>query len=186
VSLVPGRELLAEANRNCRAVGAFNFNNLEFLQAIAGAAADESTPVFLAVSEGAIKYSGLDFIIALTRTAAAATPVPLTLHLDHGRDLALIERCIEAGFTSVMIDASDRPLEENIALTRRVVELAHDQGASVEAELGRLQGIEETVKVSDRDAVLVHPEDAAAPPTARSSSGASRSSTSSGSRASAN
>ena len=161
MSLVPGKELLVEAGRNGRAVGAFNFNNLEFLQAITGAAADESSPVFLAVSEGAIKYSGLDFIVALARTAAAATPVPLTLHLDHGKDLALIERCIKAGFTSVMIDASDRSLEENIAVTRRVVELARGRGVSVEAELGRLQGIEEAVKVSDRDAVLVHPEDAA-------------------------
>lgn len=158
--LVPGRELLAEARRGGYAVGAFNFNNLEFLQAIVGAAGDTGRPVFLATSEGAIRYAGLENIIALVRAAATATPVPLCLHLDHGKNLDVIRRCIEFGYTSVMIDASDLPFEENVAKTRAVVELARPRGVSVEAELGRLVGVEDEVSVAGRDAVLVDPEQA--------------------------
>ncbi|MBN2537716.1 class II fructose-1,6-bisphosphate aldolase [candidate division WOR-3 bacterium] len=158
--LVPGRELLAEARRGGYAVGAFNFNNLEFLQAIVGAAGDAGRPVFLATSEGAISYAGLESVVALVRAAAAATPVPLCLHLDHGKNLDVIRRCIEFGYTSVMIDASDLPFEENVAKTRAVVELARPRGVSVEAELGRLVGVEDEVSVAERDAVLVDPEQA--------------------------
>jgi fructose-bisphosphate aldolase class II len=161
MSLVPGRELLAEAARTGQARGAFNFSNLEFLQAIVGAAADEQTPVFLAASEGAISYAGLDCIVALARAAALTCPVPLALHLDHGKDPDLIQRCIEAGFTSVMIDASDQPLAENTRLTREVVARAHAKDVSVEAELGRLSGTEDAVSVTEREAVLVNPADAA-------------------------
>ena len=124
MSLVPGKELLLAAGAKGHAVGAFNFSNLEFLQAIVAAAHAKQTPVFLATSEGAISYAGIEYIVAMARAAAEATKVPLCLHLDHGRDLALIQRCIKAGYTSVMIDASNLPFEENLRQTRAVVELS--------------------------------------------------------------
>lgn len=161
MSLVPGRELLAEAERRGRAVGAFNFNNLEFLQAIVAAADRSGTPVFLATSEGAVKYAGLDLVVAMARAAARGTAVPLCLHLDHGRDLDLIRSCIAAGYTSVMVDGSHLPYAENVELTRAVVAAARPTGVSVEAELGRLVGVEDNVTVAERDAVLVNPEEAA-------------------------
>jgi fructose-bisphosphate aldolase, class II len=157
VALVPGRDILAEARRGGYAVGAFNFNNLEQLQAIVRGAEAEQTPVFLAASEGAVHYAGLDYLVALARTAAASCPVPLVLHLDHGRDLELIARCISAGYTSVMIDASNLPFEDNTRVTRLVVEMAHRRGVSVEAELGKLKGVEDIISVLERDAVLVDP-----------------------------
>ncbi|MFO7676629.1 MAG: class II fructose-bisphosphate aldolase [bacterium] len=161
MKLVPGRELLDAAAAGGHALGAFNFSNLEFLQAIVDAAGTTRTPVFLATSEGAVKYAGLDNLVALARAAAARCPVPLCLHLDHGRDLELIRACIEAGWTSVMIDASDLPFEENVAKTAAVTNLARPRGVSVEAELGRLVGIEDSVRVEERDAVLVDPDQAA-------------------------
>jgi fructose-bisphosphate aldolase class II len=161
MSLVPGRELLAAAGARGRAVGAFNFNNLEFLSAIVAAADAKQTPVFLATSEGAIAYAGIEYIVAMARAAAETTRVPLCLHLDHGKDLALIRRCIDAGYTSVMIDASHLPFEENLRQTRAVVEMAHPAGVSVEAELGRLVGREDSVVVAERDALLVDPTEAA-------------------------
>jgi fructose-bisphosphate aldolase class II len=161
MSLVPGKELLAAASARGHAVGAFNFSNLEFLQAIVGAADAKQTPIFLATSEGAISYAGIEYIVAMARAAAETTKVPLCLHLDHGRDLALIERCITAGYTSVMIDASSLPFEENIRQTRAVVEVAHAAGVSVEAELGRLVGREDAVIVAEREAMLVDPAEAA-------------------------
>lgn len=158
--LVPGRDILAEARSGGYAVGAFNFNNLEQLQAIVRGAEAEQTPVFLATSEGAVHYAGLDYLVALARTAAAECPVPLVLHLDHGRDLELIAECIAGGYTSVMIDASNLPFDENRRITRLVAEMAHRRGVSVEAELGKLQGVEDIVSVSERDAVLVDPAQA--------------------------
>jgi fructose-bisphosphate aldolase, class II len=131
MSLVPGRELLIAAGSRRSAVGAFNSNNLEFLQAIVAAADAKQTPVFLATSEGAVRYAGIEYIVAMARTAARITRVPLCLHLDHGKDLALIEFCIKAGYTSVMIDASHLPLDENINQTRAVVKMAHPTGVSV-------------------------------------------------------
>ena len=161
MSLVPGKELLLAAGAKGRAVGAFNFNNLEFLQAIVGAADARQTPVFLATSEGAISYAGIEYIVAMARAAAETTNVPLCLHLDHGQDLELIRRCIKAGYTSVMIDASSLPFEENLRQTRAVVEMARPSGVSVEAELGRLVGREDAVVVAERDALLVDPAEAA-------------------------
>ena len=161
MSLVPGREILAAASAKGRAVGAFNFSNLEFLQAIVAAADTRQTPVFLATSESAIGYAGLEYIVAMARVAAAMTKVPLCLHLDHGRDLALIRRCIDAGYTSVMIDASHLPFQENLRQTRAVVQMAHSAGVSVEAELGRLVGREDGVVVAEREALLVDPAEAA-------------------------
>jgi fructose-bisphosphate aldolase class II len=158
--LVSGREILAEAQRGGYAVGAFNFNNLEQLQAIVTGAEAEQTPVFLATSEGAVHYAGLDFIIAMVHAAAAKCPVGLVLHLDHGRDLELIARCIAAGYTSVMIDASSLPFNENKRVTGLVADMARPRGVSVEAELGKLKGVEDIVSVSERDAVLVDPAQA--------------------------
>ena len=160
MSLVPGRELLLAASASGRAVGAFNFSNLEFLQAIVAAADARQTPVFLATSESAIGYAGIEYIVAMARAAAATTKVPLCLHLDHGRDLTLIQRCIEAGYTSVMMDASHLPFDENLRQTRAVVEMARPAGVSVEAELGRLVGREDGVAVAEREALLVDPAEA--------------------------
>ncbi|OYD16219.1 fructose-1,6-bisphosphate aldolase, class II [candidate division WOR-3 bacterium JGI_Cruoil_03_51_56] len=160
MSLVPGKEILAEANRQGYAVGAFNFNNLEFLQAIVTAADHTETPVFIATTEGAIKYAGLDYIVAMAQTATRSTKTPICLHLDHGRNLDVIRRCIDAGYTSVMIDASNLAFEENTAKTKAVVEIAHKKGVSVEAELGRLKGIEDNISVAERDSFLVDPEQA--------------------------
>ena len=161
MSLVPGKELLVAAGARGRAVGAFNFSNLEFLQAIVGTADARQTPVFLATSEGAVSYAGIEYIVAMARAAAETTKVPLCLHLDHGKDLALIQRCIKAGYTSVMIDASSLPFEENIRQTRTVVEMAHAAGVSVEAELGRLVGREDGLLVAEREAMFVDPAEAA-------------------------
>ena len=161
MSLVSGREILATANAKGRAVGAFNFSNLEFLRAIVAAADAKQTPVYLATSEGAISYAGIDYIVAMARAAAETTRVPLCLHLDHGRDLALIQRCIKAGYTSVMIDASHLAFDQNVNQTRAVVEMAHPAGVSVEAELGRLVGREDAVIVAEREAMLVDPAEAA-------------------------
>jgi fructose-bisphosphate aldolase, class II len=160
VSLVPGKELLAAAGAQGRAVGSFNFSNLEFLQAIVAAADAKQTPVFLATSEGAVSYAGIECIVAMAQAEAEATKVPLCLHLDHGRDLTLIQRCIKSGYTSVMIDASHLPFDENVRQTRAVVEMAHPSGVSVEAELGRLVGREDAVFVAERDALLVDPAEA--------------------------
>lgn len=161
MSLVPGKELLLAASARGRAIGAFNFSNLEFLQAIVAAADARQMPVFLATSESAIGYAGIEYIVAMARAAAGTTEVSLCLHLDHGRDLALIQRCIKAGYTSVMIDASQLPFEENLRQTRAVVAMARPAGVSVEAELGRLVGREDAVIVAEREALLVDPDEAA-------------------------
>jgi len=161
VSLVPGKDILSAANAKGRAVGAFNFSDLEFMQAIVAAAHARQTPVFLATSESAIEYAGLEYVVAMARAAAETTTVPLCLHLDHGRDPALIRRCINAGYTSVMIDASHLPFEENLRQTRAVVQMAHPAGVSVEAELGRLVGREDGVVVAEREALFVDPVEAA-------------------------
>ncbi|MFH0811046.1 MAG: class II fructose-1,6-bisphosphate aldolase [Pseudomonadota bacterium] len=157
-----GREVLAKALAGNYAVGAFNFNNMEALQAIVEAAREARSPVMAQTSEGAIQYAGLEYLACLAATAANRAGVPVVLHLDHGKDLDLIARCLDAGYTSIMIDASDLPLEQNIARTAKVVQLARPYGASVEAELGRLRGVEDLVSVEDKDAVLVDPLEAAA------------------------
>jgi len=160
MALVTGKEILDKANSEGYAVGAFNINNMEILQAIVGAATKQNSPVIIAVSEGAIEYAGIEYIAAMVKVAATTTHVPLALHLDHGKDFNVILQCIRHGFTSLMIDASHLPLEENIAETRKVIDVAHPLGISVEAELGRLQGVEDNVSVSDRDAILINPEEA--------------------------
>ena len=158
--LVTGKEILEAAHRGGYAIGAFNINNLEILQGVVAGCVESRSPVIIAVSEGAIKYAGFDYIIAMVRAAAALVPIPMTLHLDHGRDHEIISRCIQGGFTSVMIDASHLPLEENIKETKRVVEMAHAEGVSVEAELGRLSGVEDLISVQEREATFTDPDEA--------------------------
>lgn len=152
--LVTNKLLLDKARQGAYAVGAFNINNMEFVQAITGAAEELMSPVILAVSEGAIKYAGFSYLVSLVHLAAEEREVPMSLHLDHGRDMEVIEQCIEGGFTSVMIDGSHLPFEENIAVTKAVVEKARAKGVSVEGELGRLAGIEDNISVEEKDALL--------------------------------
>jgi len=160
MSLVSGKEILEKANREGYAVGAFNINNMEILQGIVKGVTKTRSPVIIAVSEGAIKYAGFNYIVSLVRTAAQDTDVPIALHLDHGRDMKIITQCINGGFTSVMIDASHLPFEENLAKTKQVVELAKKRAVSVEAELGKLKGIEDNISVEEREATLVDPKEA--------------------------
>jgi len=156
--LTTNKELLALARKGGYAVGAFNMNNLEILQAIVSAGEAERSPAIIAVSEGAIQYAGMPYLISMVRTAAAQTSTPISLHLDHGKDLEVIRSCIDNGFTSVMIDGSEFEFEKNIEVTKKVVEMAKRKGVSVEAELGRLKGIEEKISVSEKEASLTDPQ----------------------------
>jgi fructose-bisphosphate aldolase class II len=160
IVLATNRELMAAARKGAYAVGAFNINNLEFLQAITGAAEELGSPAIIALSEGAIKYAGFRNIVSMVRLIAEEKKVPISLHLDHGKDMDIITKCIEGGFTSVMIDGSSLPFEENIAVTAKVVEMARPKGVSVEGELGKLAGIEDNVSVAERDAALTDPAQA--------------------------
>ena len=160
MSLVSGKVILDAANEGGYAVGAFNINNMEILQAIVEAAEEEKAPVMIAASEGAIKYAGLEYLVSMVRTAAEKAHIPIALHLDHGTHFDVIMRCLRGGFTSVMIDASSKPFDENVRLTKQIVDIAHPMGVSVEAELGRLMGIEDQISVAERDAVLVDPDEA--------------------------
>lgn len=160
MTLTTGKEILDKADKEGYAVGAFNINNMEILQAIINAAKSEKSPVMIAVSEGAIKYAGIDYLTSMVKTAAGSTDIPIALHLDHGKDFSVILSCIRYGFTSIMMDASRLPLKENISETKRVVEVANPLGISVEAELGRLQGVEDNVSVAERDAILINPKEA--------------------------
>ena len=157
--LVTNKELLLPAMQKGYAVGAFNIQNLESLLAVVEAAVEEKSPVIVAVTPSSIKYGGLAYLTKIVRTAAESAPVPMSLHLDHGKDFETVSKCVEAGFTSVMIDGSFLKFEENIALTKRVVDLAHAKEVTVEAELGRLAGVEEST-VEEREAVLTDPDSA--------------------------
>jgi fructose-bisphosphate aldolase class II len=157
--LVTNKDLLQRAKREAYAVGAFNIQNLESLLAVVEASEEERSPVIVAVTPGAIKYAGLNYLARLVKTAAEVSSVPMSLHLDHGEDVETVKKCLEAGFTSVMIDGSHLNFEENIALTKHVVDIAHPKGVSVEGELGRLAGIEEKT-VEEREAVLTDPKEA--------------------------
>lgn len=144
--LSDGKKLLRKAYDSGYAVGAFNINNLEALNAILSAAEEMNSPVFVAVTSGAIKYAGIHRITALIKAAAKDAKVPVALHLDHGPDIKHVIMCLNEGFTSVMIDGSALPFEKNVAITRRAVKLAHAKKVGVEAELGRLKGAEDWVK----------------------------------------
>ncbi|UCF12420.1 MAG: class II fructose-1,6-bisphosphate aldolase [Thermoplasmatales archaeon] len=160
MSLVTGKEILDAANVGGYAVGAFNINNMEIFQGIIRAAEEKNSPVIIATSESAIKYAGINYLVSMVKTAANITSVPIALHLDHGKNFEVIQKCIKYGYTSLMIDASHLSLDENIEETKKVVKTAHTHNVSVEAELGRLQGIEDNVSVLERDAILVNPQDA--------------------------
>ena len=157
--LLTNRDLLVPARKEGYAVGAFNINNLEALLAVTEAATEEKSPAIVAVTPGAIKYGGLPYLSNMVKTAAQIFPIPLSLHLDHGEEFDTVSKCIAAGFTSVMIDGSHLKFEENIALTKRVVAIAHLKEVTVEAELGRLAGVEEKT-VEEKEAVLTDPDSA--------------------------
>ncbi len=154
--LVTNKEIMSTAAAKGYAIGAFNINNLEILQAVIEATVEEKSPAIIAVTPSASKYGGLEYLSCLVRTAAKSISQPVSLHLDHGTDIEIVKQCISAGFTSVMIDASHLNFEENVSTTKKVVDLAHPKGVSVEAELGRLAGIEES-KVEEKEAILTDP-----------------------------
>jgi len=158
--LVPAKALLEQALAGGYAVGAFNVNNMEILQAIIRAAEAERAPVILQASQGAIRYAGLPYITALAKAAAEEATVPVALNLDHGTSFEQIVRCLRFGFTAIMYDGSKYSLEENIERTRKVVELCHAAGVSVEGELGRIGGTEDDISVSEREAFLADPAEA--------------------------
>lgn len=142
------------------AVGAFNCNNMEIIQAIVEAAVEENSPVIIQASQGAIKYAGLNYIVALVKTAAESSDIPICLHLDHGTDFQQVMNCIDEGFTSVMYDGSQHPLEENIRMTNEVLKIARAKDISVEGELGKIGGTEDDVHVEEKDAMFTNPKEA--------------------------
>ncbi len=154
-------KVLKKANAGGYAVGAFNVNNLEFIQAIIDAAEAENSPVILSTSEGAISYAGMAELGVLAHIAAKKTKVPVVFHLDHGKDEKLITEAIKSGlYTSVMFDGSHLPYKDNLRITKKIVSLAHKHDVSVEAELGAIAGIEDFVSVEEKDAHLTDPEQA--------------------------
>jgi fructose-bisphosphate aldolase class II len=158
--LLTGKELLLDAQKNGYAVGAFNINNMEIIQAIVEAAEETNSPVILQASQGGIKYAGIEYIAELGKLAARKAKVPVALHLDHGTDFDQVMLCIRHGFSSVMIDGSRFALEENIAYTKKVIEVAKAVGVSVEAELGKIGGTEDHITVSEKDATFTSPDEA--------------------------
>ena len=160
MALVTSTEMFKKAYAGGYAIGAFNVNNMEIVQAITEACREEKSPVILQVSKGARAYANHTYLVKLVEAAVIECPeIPIVLHLDHGPDFETCKACIDGGFTSVMIDASSKPFEENIEITRKVVEYAHDHGVVVEAELGTLAGIEDDVKVAAHAASYTRPEE---------------------------
>ena len=158
MALVTSTEMFKKAYDGGYAIGAFNVNNMEIIQGITEAAKEENAPLILQVSSGARKYANHTYLMKLIEAAVIETDLPICVHLGHGDTFELCKSCIDGGFTSVMIDGSHLPFDENIALTKRVVEYAHDRGVVVEGELGRLAGIEDAVDVSDKDASYTDPD----------------------------
>lgn len=157
---VSTKEMFAKAYEGGYAIGAFNVNNMEIIQAIVEAAAEERAPLILQISKGARSYAKHTYLMKLIEAALELHDLPIAVHLDHGDSFELCKACIDGGFTSVMIDGSHLPFEENIKLVKQVVDYAHPRGVPVEAELGRLAGIEEHVSVSERDAIYTNPKEA--------------------------
>ena len=157
--IVTTTEMFKKAYDGGYAIGAFNVNNMEIVQGITEAAAEVKAPVILQVSKGARAYANHTYLMKLVEAAEAETGLPIALHLDHGDSFELCKSCVDGGFTSVMIDASSKSFEDNIALTRQVVEYAHAHGVVVEAELGTLAGVEDEVNVSEEDSSYTRPED---------------------------
>ncbi len=160
MGLVNLSHVLLKAKERGYAVGAFNFVNMEMLQGILDAAVETHSPVIIQTTEGAIEYAGIDYLASMARMAAEKANIEVVIHLDHGKSLDTVMLALEHGYTSVMIDASDKPYKENLSLTKEAVDRAHKFNASVEAELGRLKGIEDNVNVDDAGSTLVDPEQA--------------------------
>ncbi len=158
--LVTSEQMFKKAYKGQYAVGAFNVNNMEIIQGIVDAAKEENAPLILQVSAGARKYAKHIYLMKLVEAAVEDSGLPICLHLDHGEDFEICKSCIDGGFTSVMIDGSKHPFEENISVTKKVVEYAHDKGVVVEAELGKLAGVEDAVNVSAKDATYTDPDQA--------------------------
>ncbi len=158
--LVTLKKILADADKDGYAVGAFNVNDLEILQAVIETAIEEKSPVILQTSEGAIEYAGMEYLLAMMRVAAKS-PVPVVMHLDHGKNLDTIKKGIAAGYTSVMFDGSLLPFEQNVAKTKQVVAMAKKKGVSVEAEIGTIKGVEDLVSVEEKEAFFTDPKQAA-------------------------
>jgi fructose-bisphosphate aldolase class II len=156
MTLATNRDLMIPAKKNHYAIGAFNVQNLESVKAVAEAALEEKSPVIMQITPSVIRYAGLAYISNLVKTAAKLAIVPVAMHLDHGEDFDTVAKCIDIGFRSVMIDGSFLSFEENIEVTKRVVAVAHPKGVSVEAELGKLAGVEER-SVAEKDAILTDP-----------------------------
>ena len=162
MALTDTKEMFRKAYEGHYAIGAFNVNNMEIIQGIMEAAHEEQSAVILQASEGARKYAGSPCIVDLVKTAVRQYPeIPVALHLDHGSCFEVCKDCIDGGFTSVMFDGSKHPFEENVRITKQVVEYAHAHGVVVEAELGRLAGVEDMVSVDAKDAIFTDPEEAA-------------------------
>jgi fructose-bisphosphate aldolase class II len=157
--LVTTKKLLVPARAKKYAVPAFNINDLEFLKAVMSAAEKMKSPVIVQTSEGAIEYAGLDYLVAMIRVAAKGR-VPVAMHVDHGKDLKIIKAALDAGYTSAMFDGSSLPYAENVKKTKQVVKWARAKGASVEAEIGAIAGIEDFVSVEEKDAHLTNPDQA--------------------------
>ena len=158
--LVTTKDMFEKSMKEHFAIGAFNVNNMEIVQAIVKAAADENSPVILQASSSAIKYAGIEYLKKMIESALDEYDIPLALHLDHGPDFETCKMCVDNGFSSVMIDGSKYDFEENIELTKKVVEYAHSKGVVVEAELGKLAGIEDDVNVAASDAMYTDPDQA--------------------------
>ena len=156
--LIATGEMFKKAYEGNYAIGAFNVNNMEIVQGITEAAQELNAPVVLQVSAGARKYANATYLRKLVEAAVAETNIPIALHLDHGADFEICKSCIDGGFTSVMIDGSHHSFEDNIAITKKVVEYAHSKGVTVEGELGQLAGVEDDVNVSAEDASYTQPE----------------------------
>ncbi len=157
--LVTSTEMFRKAYEGGYAIGAFNVNNMEIIQGITEAAKELNAPLILQVSKGAREYANHTYLVKLVEAAVIETGLPIVLHLDHGGDFDICKKCVDGGFTSVMIDASGKPFKENIEITRKVVEYAHDHGVVVEAELGTLAGVEDEVKVKAEDSSYTRPEE---------------------------
>ena len=158
--LVTTKEMFEKSMKEHFAIGAFNVTNMEIIQGIVDAAAKENSPVILQASSGAIKYARVPYLKKMIEAALEEHDIPIALHLDHGPDFETCKMCIDNGFTSVMIDGSKYDFEENVALTKKVVDYAHSHGVVVEAELGKLAGIEDDVNVAESDAMYTDPEQA--------------------------
>lgn len=159
--LVSGYDILKHAQENKYAVGAFNCNNMEIIQAIVDAAEETQSPVIIQASQGGLSYAGIEYIAGMAKVAAENASVPVAIHLDHGTDFGQIVSCIRNGFSSVMIDGSQYEFEENIRVTKDAARIAHAAGVSVEAELGKIGGVEDDISVDEKDATMTDPKEAA-------------------------